>query len=116
MPVSSIGKVIKSGLLYRGTPANASESTVGNAFFYSPDKRVAQSYAGKEGKVIETQLEFSNLLEARNWVEAKDKLGLTKADSMETLVNTARNKGYDGISFNTVSGQEFIHIPKPQNK
>jgi hypothetical protein len=77
----------------------------------SPDKAVAQRYAGEGGSISEQSIAFRNLLDAPTWVEAKQRLGLKQSDTMETLINKARESGYDGITFKTTNGQEYIHIP-----
>lgn len=100
--------------LYRG--AKGQESTVGNAFFYSPNKDVANTYAGTSGKVTEQTIQFKNLVEGNTWSDVKTKLGLKQSDSMETLVKTAREQGYDGVSFTTTNGKEYIHIPDAKLK
>lgn len=77
----------------------------------SPDKAVAQRYAGEGGSISEQSIAFRNLLDAPTWMEAKQRLGLKQSDTMETLINKARESGYDGITFKTTNGQEYIHIP-----
>lgn len=106
--------------LYRGVKEGASVSdtaeTTGNALFKSPDIEVARLYAGEKGTVQEQAHTFSNLLKADTWLKAKEYLGLNKADSMESLIKTAREKGYDGITFNTTNGKEYIVIPNPLHR
>lgn len=98
--------------LYRGTKAGAEGSaTVGDAFFMTPDRKVAEAYAGKGGTVAEQDVSFSNLLEAPTWMKAKQQLGLAKSASMDDLVRAAREAGYDGLSFTTTNGKEYVQIP-----
>jgi hypothetical protein len=77
----------------------------------TPDKAVAERYAGPGGNISEQNISFRNLLDAPTWVAAKERLGLKQSDTMETLINKAREAGYDGITFKTTNGQEYIHIP-----
>ncbi|NDG31228.1 PLxRFG domain-containing protein, partial [bacterium] len=57
---------------------------------------------------------FTNLLDAPTWVEAKSALGLSRNRSMADVVNAARDQGYDGVSFITTNGREYIVIPKEE--
>lgn len=101
--------------LYRGVPKDAAgRDTVGGALFMSPDKGVAENYAGKDGQVSEETRTFTNLLSAENWMAAKEKLGLEKSASMGDLVNAAREAGHDGVSFVTTNGREYIAIDQKQ--
>jgi SAM-dependent methyltransferase len=107
--------------LYRGVPKGAStedtNATVGNSLFMTPTEQIAKDYAGKEGGVSKSTHTFNNLLEAATWAEAKSKIGLTQADTMETLVNTAREQGYDGITFSTkFNGKEYIVLKPNETK
>jgi len=99
--------------LYRGVPQGQEQRpTVGGAQFMSPDRKVAEMYAGPNGVVSEKVHAFDNLLQAPTWVDAKAKLGLTRSDTMADLVNAAREAGHDGITFNTTNGPEYIVIGK----
>jgi len=99
--------------LYRGVPAGREGgSTVGDALFMSPDKAVAESYAGEGGTVSEAVVQFQNLLKTQNWMEAKAALGLNKSASMDELIRAARAAGHDGLSFTTTNGEEYIQINK----
>ncbi len=100
--------------LYRGVPqGKESQPTVGGALFMSPDQNVARTYAGAKGTITEKEISFNNLLDAKSWVDAKDKLGLPKSTTMEGVVNAARKTGYDGVTFNTTNGREYIVIDQP---
>jgi len=99
--------------LYRGvaTGRDVGASTdVGR--FLSPDRAVAENYAGEGGTIAEEQVTFTNLLETQNWMQAKEQLGLTPAATMQDLVTAARDQGYDGVSFTTTNGVEYIQIPE----
>lgn len=99
--------------LYRGTKtATAGARTVGDAFFMTPDRKVAEAYAGAGGSVTERMVTFTNLLDTSDWMSAKNMLGLPKAASMDELVQAARKAGHDGLSFSTTNGKEYIYIPK----
>lgn len=94
--------------LYRGVQkGNENSKTIGDGLFKSPDKKIAEMYANG-GSVSEDLHRFNNLLEATNWIEAKDKLGLPKSTSMEDLIIAARKEGYDGMTFNTTNGKEYV--------
>lgn len=100
--------------LYRGVndKVNVSQGKDAPGYFYSPDRKVAEVYAGKEGSVKEQKLSFSNLLESKNWMDAKAKLGLDSSHDMTALIIKAKEQGYDGIHFSkTTWGEEYIHIP-----
>jgi hypothetical protein len=98
--------------LYRGTKAGSEgSSTVGDAFFMTPDRKVAEAYAGKGGTVAEQDVSFRNLLEAPTWMKAKQQLGLDKSATMDDLIRAARDAGYDGLSFTTKNGKEYVQIP-----
>lgn len=103
-----------SGTMYRGVAAGRDATgtgdTTGNGLFYSPDKKVAETYAGKDGKVVSEPIKFKNLLEADNWAQAKEMLGLQKSATMADLIKAARNAGYDGVSFNTTNGKEYVKL------
>lgn len=90
--------------LYRGTKSG----DAGN--FYSPDQSVAEMYAGKDGLVSKETVTFGNLLSSENWMEAKEKLGLPKSATMPELISTAEAKGYDGLTFKTTNGIEYVKL------
>ena len=100
--------------LYRGVGAGrdaaSTADTSGNALFMSPERSVAENYAGKGGNVIEETVTFNNLLTAPNWMVAKDTLGLPRSATMDDLIRAARNAGHDGLSFTTTNGPEYIRI------
>lgn len=107
-----IDQVQRTVNLFRGVgegrdPASATD--VGR--FLSPDRAVAEGYAGPRGTVAEEQVTFSNLLETQNWMQAKQQLGLTPAATMQDLVAAAQAQGYDGVSFTTKNGVEYIQVP-----
>lgn len=97
--------------LFRGVKKDAAGKTVGGAFFYSPDRAVAEVYAGRDGVVTRANITFKNLLFAETWFDAKDALGLPRSASMADLVAEARAAGHDGVTFKTSNGPEYIHIP-----
>lgn len=104
----------KNVQLFRGVPKGQEQRpTVGGALFMSPDRKVAETYAGAEGAVSEETRTFNSLLEAPTWADAKQMLGLPKSASMADLVEAARAKGYDGVTFVTTNGREYIAIDKP---
>jgi hypothetical protein len=97
--------------LYRGVQkGKESQPTVRDALFMSPDRKVAEAYAGESGTVAEYDVVFNNLLDVPKWIDAKEKLGLPKSATMENIVNKAREDGYDGVSFTTLNGKEYIQI------
>ena len=103
--------------LYRGVPAGVNprdvNRTAGRGLFYSPDEKVARAYAGKTGTVVSDQVSFNNLLDVPNWMEAKRRLGLPISTTMPDLLLAASKAGYDGVTFTTKNGREFIHFPEP---
>jgi len=106
------GQVPRTVSLFRGVgegrdPASATD--VGR--FLSPDRAVAEGYAGPRGTVAEEQVTFSNLLETQTWMQAKERLGLTPSATMQDLVAAAQAQGYDGVSFTTKNGVEYIQVP-----
>lgn len=100
----------KKPLLYRGTIPGRDD---GEHPFLSPAREVAEMYAGKDGVVTEHENNFQNVLEADNWMDAKKKLGLPKNTPMPELTKSAAKAGYDGLSFKTTNGQEFVRL-KPE--
>lgn len=94
--------------LYRGEKGAAAEGDT----FYTPERAIAEQYAGKDGDVVEKKIAFRNLLTADTWFAAKQILGLRQSSNMPELIAAAREAGYDGITFKTsTNGQEYIHIP-----
>ena len=58
--------------LYRGVPkGRESQETVGGALFMSPDKSIAETYAGEQGAVAEETVAFNNMLSAPTWAAAR---------------------------------------------
>jgi hypothetical protein len=103
----------ESVTLYRGVPQGQEQrDTVGGAQFMSPDRKVAEMYAGTNGSVSEEVHSFKNPLQAPTWVDAKSKLGLPQSATMADLVDAARKAGHDGVMFNTTNGPEYIVIKK----
>jgi hypothetical protein len=101
--------------LYRGVQAGKeAEPTVGGGLFMSPDRKVAETYAGKDGNVKEEEVTFTNLLDTPTWTDAKTSLGLSKDKTMADVVNAARDQGYDGVTFTTTNGREYIVIPQKE--
>lgn len=74
------------------------------------DINVAQKHAGDSGRVIEKSVSFNKLLAAENLAEAREFLGLDRKVPLDALVDKARSNGYDGITFNTQAGREYILI------
>jgi len=97
--------------LYRGAP-KGQRDTVGGALFKSPDKEMAESYAGKEGVVTEEVHSFENPLQAATWAEAKQKLGLPQSATMSNLVAAAREAGHDVVTFKANGQFEYIVLGK----
>jgi hypothetical protein len=98
--------------LYRGTKDGAEgAATVGDGLFMTPDRSIAEMYAGDGGRVSEQDVAFRNLLETENWAEAKRVLGLQQSATMDQLIRAARSAGHDGLSFKTTNGKEYIQIP-----
>jgi site-specific DNA-cytosine methylase len=99
--------------LYRGVPQGQEQrDTVGGAQFMSPDRKVAEMYAGPNGSVSEEVHLFKNPLQAPTWADAKNNLGLPQSATMADLVDAARKAGHDGVTFNTTNGPEYIVIGK----
>jgi hypothetical protein len=99
--------------LYRGTKdGSEGAATVGDGLFMTPDRSVAEMYAGDAGRVSEQDVTFRNLLETENWAEAKRALGLQQSATMDQLIRAARSAGHDGLSFRTTNGKEYVQIPQ----
>ena len=96
--------VVAPERLYRG-----SKST-GEQAYLTDDRSVAEMYAGKEGKVTEHSNNFKNLLKTENWMEAKKQLDLPMSATMPELIQKATEAGYDGLSFKTTNGQEYVRL------
>ena len=97
--------------LYRGAP-KGQRDTVGGALFKSPDKGVAETYAGKDGAVTEEVHSFENPLQAATWADAKQKLGLPQSATMSDLVAAARKAGHDVVTFKANGQFEYIVLGK----
>lgn len=112
------GEAPRKVKLYRGVQAGKeNQPTVGDALFMSPDRKVAETYAGEGGTVTEVDADFKNLLDVPKWTDAKSALGLGQEATMPDIVNAARKAGYDGVTFNTTNGREYISIgPKPKTE
>lgn len=84
----------------------------GNGFItYVDNDEIAAAY-GKENKPPELeQVDFENLLIAPTMNQAKVKLGLPESAKMSTLMQTAFDKGYDGITFKSSTGQQYLFFP-----
>lgn len=103
--------------LYRGTPKGIDPNAPSNiGTFLTPHESVAKTYAGPGGQVTRHSADFRNLLSSSNWMEAKEKLGLPRSATMQDLVSRAGEKGYDGLSFQTTNGKEFVRVPIPKGK
>ena len=100
--------------LYRGVSDNRNplhlKDTVGGLFF-SPDKNIALEYSGDFGKIIHIKAKFNNLLRSDNWLIAKKMVGLEINASMSNLIDKAKKLKYDGISFKSINGIEYIIFP-----
>lgn len=81
-----------------------------DGFFYTTDEEVAKSYAGPDGQVKSETLLFNDILMTKNWVEAKEFLGLPVSTTMPELIEEAKAQGYDGLSFVTKNGREFVKL------
>jgi hypothetical protein len=94
---------------YRG--AKDGQQTLGNAEFFSPDRKVAEAYAGPDGVVTQQDIDFKQALVADNWVDARLAVGLKKTNSMQDLIDRAVSLGYDGIVFaKHRNGPEFVRL------
>jgi len=100
--------------LYRGVQKGrdpkSTKGTEGGALFMSPDEGVARMYAGEDGSVTSESVTFNNLLTTKNWVEAKQQLGLPMSTTMGELIKAASAAGHDGLSFTTTNGREYIRV------
>lgn len=94
-------------VLYRGSK-QGQEMNASVGLFMTTDINVAQRYAGESGSVIERSISFNKLLAAGNLSEAKVFLGLDQKAPLNALVETARSHGYDGITFNSKDGREYV--------
>lgn len=90
---------------------NTSDAGIGGGRFLSPDRKVAESYAGKDGAVSEETVTFNKPFVADNWVDAKKKLGIPAATSMDGLIKAVSERGYDGLVFNRHNGKpEYVDL------
>lgn len=106
--------------LYRGVEkgrdATATSDTESGALFYSPLDSVAEKYAGEGGQVVGHDVTFNNLLTGRTLFDVKKSLGLPKMASTRKVIETAREKGYDGLKFSSTDGVEYVHLPDVAKK
>lgn len=99
--------------VYRGEPPGDGPK-LGNGQFYSPDRSVAEMYAGSDGTISERVVEFTRPFVADNWGVAKTRLGLPKNTTMDDLVGKIFDRGYDGIIFANHNGKpEYVFPVKP---
>ena len=79
---------------------------------YVNDKEQAAQFRREGDAAIESDtVDFDKLLFAPTMNQAKVQLGLPESAKISSLIQTAKDKGYDGITFKTASGQQFIYIP-----
>jgi len=84
----------------------------GDGFITYVDNEETAAAYGKENKPPELeQVDFENLLIAPTMNQAKVKLGLPESAKMSTLMQTASDKGYDGITFKSSTGQQYLFFP-----
>jgi hypothetical protein len=84
----------------------------GNGFITYVDNEETAAAYGKENKPPELeQVDFESLLIAPTMNQAKVKLGLPESAKMSTLMQTASDKGYDGITFKSSTGQQYLFFP-----
>lgn len=107
--LSKIG-IHKGDKLYRGGPKEVSDL---GGDFYTKDKKIAESYSKKSGQFHEENLSFINPLLSKNWVEAKEKLGLSKNIDLGGLIKAAKDAGHDWLIFeNHNNKKEFVKLYK----
>lgn len=113
-PPSQVSKSVK---LFRGVGPGKDPEAISDisGLFMTPDEKIAAMYAGDGGTVVSKDIEFNNLFEADTWASAKEMLGLPQNTSMQDLVNTIKNQGYDGFSFNTSNGLEYVNLTNARN-
>lgn len=101
--------------LFRGVAAGRDADSVvdteGGALFYSKLDSVAERYAGEGGNVVERDIDFKNRLDGQRLVDIKKSLNLPTSASMRDVVKTAQQAGYDGLSFSSTTGTEYVHFP-----
>lgn len=69
---------------------------------------------GPEGEVLKESVTFNNPLKAKNWVAAKNQLGLPTYTGMHDLIRAAKKAGHDGIVFESHNGKpEFVDLSPP---
>jgi hypothetical protein len=111
---------------YRGVrpgrdPLNTTDS-IGGALHFTPDKSRATQYA-RGGSVAEQNLEFNNLLKQPKWSDVVSALGLEvdfkkmrSSDVTKEVIRKAHEAGYDGISYDTATGTEYVKLPPRKPK
>lgn len=98
-----------------GNDPHAMEGTIGKGLFYSPKREVAEAYsknsAGEMGPVAHDLLSFKNLLDAKSIPDAKSQLQLPLATPMVEIIAEAIRQGFDGITWETNFGREYVALP-----
>lgn len=72
--------------------------------FYSESPEEASAY----GKVRPEKLTFKNPLVTENWMTAKKTLKLPPSAKMDEVLNAAKDKGYDGVSWIQHGKKEYV--------
>jgi hypothetical protein len=80
--------------------------------FWAENESTARTFAGDGGELTKRRFKFGSVLEARNWQEAKQKLGLPQSATMSELVEAVQKSQYDAVSysgaFGGVKNREYI--------
>ena len=88
-------------------------SASGGHTFWTDTREEAQGYAGAKGVVRSETLVFNNPLKVKNWVEAKQALGLPMSTDMGALLDHAAAVGHDGIVWSHHGKPEYVKL-RPQ--
>lgn len=101
---------------FRGGPEGAdlldTSGTHGNALFWAPDQYGPTGAANYGSQVISKELAFNNLLEQQTLAAVRQALGLADNAELLDIINTARQRGYDGVTYDLQPGREYIQIPQ----
>jgi hypothetical protein len=96
-------------------PLSTADS-IGGALHFTPDKEIATKYS-RGGTVAEQDLEFKNPLEAKRWSDVVQALGIEvdfkkmrSSDTTKAVIRKAREAGYDGITYDTPTGVEYVKL------
>jgi hypothetical protein len=106
--------------LHRGTRgADPKAAGDGGVRFLTPDRALAEAYANGEAVTSPTQgtpkvhtenVTFNRLLKGDSFEALRDRLGLEAPAPMRDVIKAAKEAGYDGMSFKSAKGVEYVDL------